>query len=178
VTIACCTLDPGSAAASGAAASSARGPFQTSADGRELARPRLTIEAAITTMTIDAASSAPSAPERSKPPKRVAAARSPAVSARRGFVENAPHQAIASFRPSARRAGRRHPAGEVAIRFGPAALSARTGPCDGFLRARDPKIAALLSPVASPPSKYAAAFVEQFGAAAGRDKPSDLDLSL
>jgi hypothetical protein len=53
VTLACCTLDPGSAAIAGHTASPPASVFQTSADGRDLVPVRLRIEASIAILTID-----------------------------------------------------------------------------------------------------------------------------
>jgi len=57
VTLTCCTLDPGSAAASGVFANPGGSPpaglFQMSADGRDLRPTRLWIEGTIATLTID-----------------------------------------------------------------------------------------------------------------------------
>jgi hypothetical protein len=53
VTLACCTLDPGSAAIAGHTSSPPASVFQTSADGRDLVPIRLRIEASIAILTID-----------------------------------------------------------------------------------------------------------------------------
>lgn len=58
VTLSCCTLDPGSSAASEAVASTsesppATNPFALAADGRDLAPTRLWIEATVSTLTAD-----------------------------------------------------------------------------------------------------------------------------
>jgi hypothetical protein len=103
VTLACCTLDPGKAAPSGALSSPPAAHYALAADGRELVPTRLIVEAAVTSLVVDRCVLGP-VRTRETPPGAAAAPQGAGYVEQAGLA-NSVIQAIESQKPAALAAG-------------------------------------------------------------------------